>query len=169
MKEYKRYVEEAREKKEDFRFANSSTDHAKILIENIILDANRNIKILTDSFNEFFYNQLKENFINFLKKDANNKLEIILSSKEKNSLLDELKSKFLDQVSVILIDKEKLPKDKETEEIVNYIVNDNNAFRYEYSDKDLEYGVVEAVANFNNKSDADSLISNFEQIKKVAA
>ena len=51
------------------------------------------------------------------------------------------------------------------EKIVNYIVNDNNAYRYEYSDKDLEYGSVSAIANFNNKKESDYLIKIFNKIK----
>jgi len=68
-------------------------------------------------------------------------------------------------VKLIFIKDDKFPIDKDSNEKVNYIVNDNNAYRYEYSDKDLEYGSVSAIANFNNKKESDYLIKIFNKIK----
>jgi hypothetical protein len=168
MKKYEDYVKEAVEKKLDERFANSSLEHAKVLIKYIFLDAKHSVKILTDSFNEYFYSSLLEHIENFLNKNSNNKLEIIVKKYENNSILEYLENRFKGQVKIVQKNENELPKDKDTGEIANYIVNDNNAYRYEYSDKDLKYGIVEAIANFNNKEEADILLNNFEQIKKSA-
>jgi len=168
MKKYEDYVKEAVEKKLNERFANSSLEHAEILVKYIFLDAKHNVKILTDSFNEYFYSLVLEHIKNYLKKDNKNSLEIIVKEYKNNSILDFLQANFSKQVHIIKKNKDELPKDKDTGEIANYIFNDNNAYRYEYSDKDLQYGIVEAIANFNNKEEVNILLHNFEKIKKSA-
>jgi len=166
MEQYEKIVKNARKEKKDERFANSSIAHARILTSEILLDANNSVKILSDSFNEYFYSKLYIPIENYLKRDALNKFEVITSKgKENNSVLSELKQRFQDQVKLIFIKDDKFPIDKDSNEKVNYIVNDNNAYRYEYSDKDLEYGSVSAIANFNNKKESDYLIKIFNKIK----
>ena len=66
------------------------------------------------------------------------------------------------------ISEDKFPTDNDTKERVNYIVNDNNAFRYEYSDKNIQHGVVNAIANFNHAQDSKILSDMFEKIKQVS-
>lgn len=57
-----------------------------------------------------------------------------------------------------------MPIDKNTQEYVNYIVNDKNAYRYEYSDKNIDLGIVEAIANFNSPEEAKILLDNFNNL-----
>lgn len=169
MEQYEKDVINARKNKLDQRFANSIIDHAKILTREIILDANKKICILSDSFNEFFYSKLEDEIINFLQKDKSNVFELIVSDKQKeNNLIQELQEKFPNQFMVQFIKEEIFPTDDETHERANYIVNDNDAFRYEYSDKNIQHGIVSAIANFNHKKDNKVLSDMFEQIKKVA-
>ena len=59
MEQYEKDVKFAREQKIDKRFANSIIDHAIILTREIVIDANKEIKILSDSFNEYFYSKLE--------------------------------------------------------------------------------------------------------------
>jgi hypothetical protein len=169
MEQYEKDVINARKNKLNQRFANSLIEHAKILTKEIILDANKKVSILSDSFNEFFYSKLEENIVNFLKKDNENIIELIVSDKQKqNKLIKELQTKFPTQFKVRFISEDKFPTDNDTKEKVNYIVNDNNAFRYEYSDKNIQHGVVNAIANFNHSQDSKILTDMFEKIKQVS-
>ncbi len=165
MQQYEKDVIYARENKLDKRFANSIIEHARILTKEIILDANSTIRILSDSFNEYFYSDLKNEIEQFLKKN-NSKIELIVAKSDKtNQLIKYFREKFPEKFIVKFIEHNYFPKDKETEEYVNYIVNDNNAFRYEYSDKELNNGYVNAIANFNNKNDSEQLNNFFDKIK----
>ena len=173
---YGKAVEQAREKKIDKRFPNSVVDHALILIKNIIIDANHEVKVLSDSFNEGFYSQLENDFVNFLNKAPKNRLKIISSTNLDNSnIINNIINKLNysadsnEKVMIKLVPIEQFPKDNSTDETVNFVVNDNNAFRYEYSDKDLSDGIVSAIANFNNKKDSDLLNKHFDTMfKKVS-
>ena len=169
MQQYEQDVINARKNKLDQRFANSIIEHAKILTREIILDAKKEVRVLSDSFNEFFYSKLEDDIINFLQKNKSNTFELIVSTKQKeNSLIKKFQQNFPNQFRVKFIEEEKFPTDDETKERVNYIVNDNNAFRYEYSDKIIQHGVVSAIANFNHSIDTKILNEMFEQIKQVA-
>jgi len=75
---------------------------------------------------------------------------------------------FPEQFKVKFISEDKFPTDNDTSERVNYIVNDNNAFRYEYSDKNIRHGVVNAFANFNHEKDSKILNDVFEEIKQAS-
>ena len=68
MEQYERDVIYARENKLDQRFANSIIEHARILTKEIILDANKKVSILSDSFNEFFILNWKKILAIFCKK-----------------------------------------------------------------------------------------------------
>jgi len=166
MKQYEKDVINARKNKLDQRFSNSIIEHAKILTREIILDAKKEVRVLSDSFNEFFYSKLEDEIINFLQKSDTNTFELIVSSNQKeNSLIKKFQQKFPNQFKVKFIEEKNFPIDNDTGERVNYVVNDNNAFRYEYSDKNIQHGVVSAIANFNNEKDAQILNKMFEQIK----
>ena len=169
MEQYEKDVINARENKLDQRFANSIIEHARILTKEIIFDANKKVSILSDSFNEFFYSKLEEDIENFLKKDNENIFELIVSNQQKeNKLIQRFQKDFPTQFQVKFISEDKFPTDNDTKERVNYIVNDNNAFRYEYSDKNIQHGVVNAIANFNHAQDSKILSDMFEKIKQVS-
>jgi len=169
MEQYAKDVIYARINKLDQRFTNSIIEHAKILTREIILDAKQEIRVLSDSFNEFFYSKLEDDIINFLQKNESNTFELIVSNKQKeNHLIKKFQQNFPSQFKVKFIEEDKFPTDDDTKERVNYIVNDNNAFRYEYSDKNIQHGVVNAIANFNHEQDTKILNDMFEQIKQVA-
>lgn len=169
MQQYEKDVINARKNKLDQRFANSIIEHAEILTREIILDAKQNIRMLSDSFNEFFYSKIKNEIVNFLQKDKSNIFELIVADKQKeNSLIKDFQENFPNQFKVKFVNEDKFPTDDDTKERVNYIVNDNNAFRYEYSDKNIQHGVVSAIANFNHEKDTKILNEMFEQLKQVA-
>ena len=169
MQQYEKDVINARKNKLDQRFANSIIEHAEILTREIILDAKQNIRVLSDSFNEFFYSKIKNEIVNFLQKDKSNIFELIVADKQKeNSLIKDFQENFPNQFKVKFVNEDKFPTDDDTKERVNYIVNDNNAFRYEYSDKNIQHGVVSAIANFNHEKDTKILNEMFEQLKQVA-
>ena len=79
-----------------------------------------------------------------------------------------MKKEFQTQVKVYYIDYKDYPIDKDTNERVNFTINDNNAYRYEYSDKEIDYGIVKAIANFNNPKENKILNQIFENLKKIA-
>ena len=164
MEEYKKDVVYARKNKIDKRFANSIIEHARILTKEIILDAKSNIKILSDSFNEYFYSSLKKEIEDFLSKDNTSIHVIVAKGHEENKLLKYFQNKFPSKFKINFIEHDKFPKDNDTKEYVNYIVNDNKAFRYEYSDKEIHNGHVNAIANFNNEKDSNFLNDFFKKI-----
>lgn len=164
---YERDVKEASRKNLDKRFPNSSIAHAKLLIQEIINNADKEIWLLSSNFNLSFYTSIKEDIEKFLA-DKTHTLNIIVASNE-NSLLKELIKKFPGQLKIKQVNKEQLPKDTDSEEYVNYIVNDTNAYRYEYSEKGIDQGNVEAIANFNNPEEASYLKKNFQSILNTAA
>jgi DNA-binding LacI/PurR family transcriptional regulator len=168
MENYKKAIEEARKEKINKRFGNTSIEHAKILTNEILLDAKHTVKILSDNFNNYFYSKIIENIKNFLKKDKKNVIEIITNKNEKksNKLIKNLKEEFPTQIKVYYIDNKNFPIDSETGERVNFIINDNNAYRYEYSDAEIDNGIVKAIANFNNSEENQILNEIFEKIKK---
>jgi len=169
MKQYELDVVNARKNKLDKRFGNSIVEHARVLTREIILDAKHRVRILSDSFNEFFYSKLEKNIVNFLQEDNKNIFELIVSEEKRdNSLIDKLKNQFPEQFQVKYIPQNQFPKDDESGEYVNYIVNDHNAFRYEYSDRNIQHGVVKAIANFNHQDDSAVLNNMFEEIQKIA-
>ncbi len=170
MDNYKKIIEEAREKKINKRFGNTSIEHARILTREILLDANHYIKILTNNFNNYFYSKLLQDIINFLQKNKKNYIEIIVGKNEnkKNELINELKKQFSKQIKVYYLGYDNFPIDNDTKERINFIINDNHAYRYEYSDKEINYGIVKAIANFNNQEENKILNNIFEDLKQIA-
>ena len=169
MNQYEKDVINARKNKLDQRFANSIIEHARILTKEIIIDADKKVSILSDSFNEFFYSKIEDNINNFLKKDSNNIFELIVIDIQKNNnLIKKFQKDFPKQFKVKFISEDKFPTDNDTHERVNYIVNDNNAFRYEYSDKNIQHGVVNAIANFNHPKDTKILSDMFIKIQQAS-
>jgi len=163
MKNYERIVKEAARKRLDKRIPNSTLMHAYLLVKELINNADKEVRILSSKFNEGFYTSLFNEIKNFLsKKDS--KLYIITT--KENKLLNELKNFFKDKIHIHIISKDKMPKDIKRGKIVNYIVTDTNGYRYEYDDSDIEYGIVEGFANFNNEKEAKYLIKNFKELLK---
>jgi len=167
MQTYIEAVREAVEKKLDKRFANSSVQHAEVLIKAVIDDAKESIYILTTDFYAGFFNAIKKTLIQFLKKDKS-KIYIITSRSNKNMKeIEELLKEHENKLEVKFIKDNEFPKNNETKENVNYVVNDNNSYRLEYSDKYLNQGIVEAIANFNNNSESNTLIKHFKQLPAI--
>lgn len=162
MRNYLKDIQEAVKNKIDKRFPNSSVEHARLLVKEIINDSNNKVYSLSSTFHQDFYKSIETEIINFLKK-PNSEFNLIISSDE-NGLVSELKEQY-PNFHVKKVAKSKLPKDNETKEYINYIVNDNNSFRYEYSEKNLDVGIVEAIANFNSPSEAKALINNFNSLQ----
>ncbi len=166
MEKYEKSIVEAREQELNKRFANSTLAHAKILLKEIILDAENKVSLLSCSFNTELYSDLEKYIDGFLSQSKTNIFELITSYQEKdNELLKKLSSVHPENFKVFLVDSEHFPVDSETNEKASYIVNDNNAFRYQYSSKDIKYGVVKAIANFNSVKENKLLVDLFERIK----
>ena len=164
MIDYAQEVHNAAKNKTNKRFPNSTIRHAKILIKEIINQAKNEIYLLSSNFNEEFYRTLEDQIKNFFNRTPDSKFFLIITSQGANSFLNELKNNYDDRFIITHIDEKKLPVDPDTNEYVNYIVNDQNAFRYEYSDKDVDIGVVEAIANFNSKKESKELIEYFKSL-----
>jgi len=159
MKNYLNAVKESANKHINKRFANSSLEHAKLLIEELIKHADSEVCMITDNFYDNFYSSLKPTLINFLEKE-NTTLKVIVANNNSN-VLNDLIGKYPDKVKKKNIELSDLPKDKSSNESINYLINDTNGFRYEYSDKNLNNGIVEAIANFNSQEERDRLKNHF--------
>lgn len=162
IKEYKKEISDAIKNNINKRFPNSSIEHAKILVKEIINNSDKEIYSLSSSFNQDFYLSLEKEIRNFLNKKET-KFHLMVGNKE-NGIISKLKNEYPGQFIVTFIEKEKMPIDKNTQEYVNYIVNDKNAYRYEYSDKNIDLGIVEAIANFNSPEEAKILLDNFNNL-----
>jgi hypothetical protein len=157
---YEKGVKDASKNNIDRRFPNSSVAHARLLIKEIINNSNKELWLLSSTFYEPFYRGLEANFRTFLS-DKTHKINVIVSENS-TGLIDKLKNDFSDNFIVSKIKKSAFPKDKESKNIVNYIVNDTNAYRYEYNETEIDEGIVQAIANFNNEKEAALLINNFK-------
>lgn len=162
IKEYKKEISDAIKNSLDKRFPNSSIEHAKILVKEIINNSDKEVFSLSSSFNQDFYLSLEKEIRNFLNK-PNAKFNLIVANGE-NGIISKLKEEYPNQFVVRFIEKNEMPIDKNSQEHVNYIVNDKNAYRYEYSDKNIDIGIVEAIANFNNPEESKILLDNFNKL-----
>lgn len=163
---YERDVKEASNKKLDKRFPNSSLAHARLLTKEIIKSADKEIWLLTSDFNSAFYMSIQKEIEDFLN-DPSHIFQVIVASNH-NTFLKDLIAKFPNQLKVKQVNKEQLPKDNDTQEYVNYILNDTNAYRYEYSEKNIKEGIVEAIANFYSPKETSYLKDNFKSLLNVA-
>lgn len=163
INEYKKEISNAIENKLNKRFPNSSIEHAKILMKEIINHSDKEIYTLSSNFNQDFYLSLEEEIGNFLTKRNDAKFNLIVANDE-NGIITKLKEQYPGKFIVHYINKENMPTDKKSQEYVNYIVNDQNAYRYEYSDKNIDLGLVEAIANFNSPEESKILINNFNKL-----
>jgi hypothetical protein len=136
-------------------------EHARLLVKEIINHSNKKVYSLSSNFHQDFYLSIENEIVNFLKK-PNSEFNLIIATDE-NKLVTKLKKAY-PNFKVKKVDKSIMPKDSNTGENINYIVNDSNAFRYEYSEKNIDVGVVEAVANFNSHNEAEILIGNFNYL-----
>jgi sugar-specific transcriptional regulator TrmB len=162
IKEYKKEISDAIKDGLDRRFPNSSIEHAKILVKEIINNSDKEVFSLSSSFNQDFYLSLEKEIRNFLNR-PNTKFNLIVANNE-NGIISKFKKEYPKQFIVRLIEKDEMPVDKNSQEHVNYIVNDKNAYRYEYSDKNIDIGIVEAIANFNNPEESKVLLDNFNKL-----
>lgn len=161
MKDYIKDIQNAVKNKIDKRFPNSSVEHARLLVKEIINHSNKKVYSLSSNFHQDFYLSIEDEIVNFLKK-PDTEFNLIITTDE-NNLVTKLKEAY-PNFKVKKIPRSSMPKDSNTNEYINYIVNDNDAFRYEYSEKNIDVGVVEAVANFNSHDEAEILIGNFNHL-----
>lgn len=162
MKNYVEAVKESARNNTSFRYANSTLEHAKILTEELIKAADKEVCMLSDEFFDNFYMGLSSTIEDFLKKNGT-VFKLIVSkngSKLASDLSDKYPAKFLTKVK----EKKDLPTDKDTKETINYLINDKNGFRYEFSDKNADDGIVEAFADFNSPQERDILKNNFDRL-----
>lgn len=144
------------------RYANSSLEHARLLTEELINYSEKEVNMLSNTFHNGFYSALKPVIKAFLDKDGT-KFKL-LTSDENSKILQELKDEYPDKFITKIVPLKQFPIDKDSEEEVNFLINDQNGFRYEYSDKNINNGLVEAVANFNSSSEVDYLREHFNTL-----
>ena len=164
MEQYASSVRDSAEKHLDKRYANSSLEHARLLTEELIKHSKKEVCMLSNSFHNGFYSSLKPTIESFLsKEDVTFKL---ITSDNDSNILQELKATFPKKFLTKVVSLEDFPTDKDSEEEVNFLINDTDGFRYEYSDKRIQDGLVEAVANFNSPEETNYLKTHFDSLFK---
>ena len=169
MDKYRKIVEKAQKTKSDEKILNSSIEHARILIDKILGDAKSNIKILSDNFDDTFYRDMQKTFQSVLESNSLQTLEIITKTDTTSTVLETLKAKYGKKIVHKTLDYNTFPSSYKDHEKINYIVTDNNSYRFEFSDAYLAEGRVDAVACFNDKDNATKLIANFNTLFQASS
>lgn len=165
-KMYKTQVDEAAAKNLNKVFSNSSLEHAYFLTQKLFHSADSNIKIVTRKFNSAFYEQLMPDLLSFLEKKETNYIHIAIMERHENGILKKLIKAFPEQVILHWLDEKQSSAltNKEQHVYINFLVNDQNGFRYEYQDENMEDGIVSAFANFNDPTSANVLDNFFDTL-----
>jgi sugar-specific transcriptional regulator TrmB len=152
---YEAWVKECYEEKLDEEIHNASEANALLLFKTLFDKAIRdreNIKIISRQLLARFYNQLTDRLQQVI--DNGNTVSVIVEhdvdNREGNKFYQQLNKTYVKTTSNF-------------EELPNFIVVGNNAFRYE-SDKNS----TKAVANFNNNSMGSFIADLFDKIDKNA-
>jgi sugar-specific transcriptional regulator TrmB len=152
---YEAWVKECYEEKLDEEIHNASEANALLLFKTLFDKAIRdreNIKIISRQLLARFYNQLTDRLQQVI--DNGNTVSVIVEhdvdNREGNKFYQQLNKTYVKTTSNF-------------EELPNFIVVGNNAFRYE-TDKNS----TKAVANFNNNSMGSFISDLFDKINKNA-
>jgi len=163
---YKKIVDEAADNEKDLNIDNSSFSHAIYVIKKLFEKADKKVYILTDKFEEKFYENLRDVIEEFLENDKGKsgnkekKIEILtFEDTSNNSLLKDLLKKYGNKVFIgRLKDPNLLTVDGKH---INFILNDKKGVRYELLE-DIESGETKAIVNFGNESFHDVLKKIFK-------
>jgi sugar-specific transcriptional regulator TrmB len=152
---YEAWVKECYEEKLDEEIHNASEANALLLFKTLFDKAIRdreNIKIISRQLLARFYNQLTDRLQQVI--ENGNTVSVIVEhdvdNREGNKFYQQLNKTYVKTTSNF-------------EELPNFIVVGNNAFRYE-TDKNS----TKAVANFNNNSMGSFISDLFDKINKNA-
>lgn len=191
---YKKYVNECSKERRDVMISNRSIRHAEDLITEIVHIAKERICILTGSCDDMFYNKesILEEFESFIERTkGKGEIQIICECKDTETddhnncknLISFLSNKYKEQkapesLSLYTL-KDNFPiikvQDSRKKYAIHFIVIDKNGpFRYEeHSIKEdqstrIENSrdfLIEAKANFGNKTISKSLQEFFDKLK----
>jgi sugar-specific transcriptional regulator TrmB len=152
---YEKWVKKCYNKKLDEEIHNASEANALLLFQTLFDKAIRdkkNIKIISHQLLERFYNKLTDKLQQVI--DNGNTVSVIVES----AIDNKDKNKFYQK-----LDKQYLKITSNFEELPNFIVVGDNAFRYE-TDKNS----TKAIANFNNSNMGSFIADLFDKINKNA-
>lgn len=163
VEDYFKIIDKAAENSEDFEISNRDAQHAAYLIKTLFHHATHEVCVFTGSlFDGVFGNEaIKEEAMMFLRKNPTVKLKVAFQEAITNE--EVLSGSFM---KYIMAD----PNRKGSIEIYNaskaypsvtnhFSVSDGKAFRYE-----IDHETRQAVANFGDKKNAQTLASLFEKI-----
>ena len=141
---YQEIVLEAYNKNQNFEIENSDIEHARFLSYLLIKKARKHIRIFTGNLNDSFYSD----------KRIMSALESLGDNVEVDIVVESLGSEFK---SLIKLAKKRktfsINKLKKKIGIKNhFLLSDEKSFRIESAHKkdDIEKGIIEGIANFNN-------------------
>ena len=167
MDSFKELVEDAFKNQESFLIYNSSKDHAKILILNLIKHAQKEIKIYTSGNDVPFYDDQEIKTI--LKKNEKVDLQVILDNKNSANRYKDIfpnKTTFYNIKPGKQIKEISLPpmQDEKFLKIKHFTIIDNISFRVEapHSEQTIS---VDAVACANNEKTSSYLNDVFGLLK----
>ena len=166
---------------EDFFFDNSNIQHAEIVFSEFLDRTKKELFIVSDSFNEKFYeNFLSNQLYSFLKQGKS--LKIILLKGKINNFLKNLQKEFGDKIDIKLfkskdygnifeeISKELnkyLPNIRFNPKYLNFLLDDKYGFRIE-THEDLENNQTKAIVNFKHKDLHNLLYNTFNELAKLS-
>lgn len=170
MTRYRKYVESLCKANSDEVFFNSSIEHAKIVLIELLRSAKEEVFIVSrnlsiDITNDEEYLKALEGFLKRVseKNSPNKPLQIILTKYDeetfKRSRVCQKLEEYSQQVALHEGNEQLFQNDNET--LVNFVVVDRKAYRFEY---DIENRA--AVCSFFQKEDAEALARAFIDGKK---
>lgn len=153
IERYRETVNELARAKSDSLFSNKGTDHALVVIEALLSNAEHCVNIFSGSLKEDFYGnpKIREALEKFLSEPAR-QMSILTENEPSEKIIDAIKSLATeDQVSIYRINEAK-SKGRIKRMPGHFITADNQAYRFETSDESRE-----AVVNFNDPEIATNL------------
>lgn len=185
--DYEKLVKDCSEEERDVMISNKSLHHAEILYKHILKKANEKICLLTGKCDNQFYEEdnIMELFLSFIKRtNGTGRIEIVCEKQDMcKKFLNSLKKQYKDfkkpeSLSLSILDDDSSiinDKDKEKYRVHFMVVDSDGPFRYEKHSlegaekEDDEGPVIEAMANFGNKTMSVSLQNFFDKLKAKKA
>jgi hypothetical protein len=166
VSDYRRRVQLCAQEHADTDIPNTSTEHARIVLEYLFRNADSRVRILTTKFYYNFWIQLVSEISSFLSKETNAKLEIIVlrPKQMRKDLIEILSRKFTGRFEVKALSPTRFRASFpsiQLDEIPNFTVIEPVGYRFELSDAEMDKSIVKAFANFGNKQVTTELDNTF--------
>lgn len=158
MTEYEKIIKKAAENRSTSSIPNSTIEHAKISMSYLIRHADSHVYILSKFFPSSFWAKLGEELRLFIQGGGKVDVLTVEPVNDDNEIVRYLSSSFPSSFTIST-----LPQ-RGSEEFPNFLVTDNDSFRYEVSDKDFEKSMVTGIINFNNSATAKNLVRYFKEL-----